>query len=495
MGIIQKQSIRSSFFIIIGFAIGAFNMLVLFPKFLTPDQIGLTRAMLDISVTLSTLCTLGTVSVVYKFFPFYNYYLDKKKNDLPLITAIICLFGFSLVLLCGFIFKDFIVRKLGKAPEFAAYFYTVYPFTFLLLMFTWLEAFSWGLKKTVITNFLRETGVRMLTMVLIVLYALHLVSTNGFINLFSLLYLVPVIILLVVLIKTGRWQFSFTGISSVTRRLKSRMLAFGLFVFGAQFLNVLSRTNDTIMIAGLKGLEETAVFAISSYIVAVLEIPQRSITAISIPVLAESWKNNDIKNIEHIYRKSVANLLVIGLALFGLIFLNAHNLTAFLGESYSQVSTIVFVMGIAKVLDLGTGINGTIINTSNYWKFDFYTNVLYTILSLPLNFFLIRAYGLYGAAFALVISLTLYNTVRFIFLYKKFGLQPYTGKSALALLIAFVVYGIVYLIPHFSNIYIDTFLRTILFSVLFFPSAYIAKVAPDLNAIAENSINRILRRK
>jgi hypothetical protein len=34
MGIIQKQGVKSSFYIMLGFVIGAINLLVLFPLFL-----------------------------------------------------------------------------------------------------------------------------------------------------------------------------------------------------------------------------------------------------------------------------------------------------------------------------------------------------------------------------------------------------------------------------------------------------------------------------
>ena len=465
--------------------------MVLYPKFLTQSELGLTRAMFDIAYTLSTLCTFGTIPVVYKFYPFYNYYLKDKKNDLPFITAIICLIGFILVVAFGIVFKDLIVRKLGKSPEFATYFYTVYPFTFLLLLFAWLESFAWGLKKTVITNFLRETGFRFVGTVLILLYGFHVISIKYFLNLFSFSYLLPAIILLIILIRSRDWKFSVTGLSQVSRRIGPRMIRFALFVFSSQFLNVLARTNDTILIIGLQGLGEAAVFSIATYIVAVMEIPQRSMNAISIPVLAESWKNRDLKKIEHIYTKSVENLLVIGLGIFGLIFLNSHNVTSFLGKNYERIEMIVFIMGIAKVLDLGTGINTQIIGTSNYSKFDTYTNIFYIVLSLPLNFFLIKYFGLYGAAFANVIAQTLYNAVRFIFLYRKFGLQPYTLKNLLAVIIAGAAYFIVYRIPFIEGVFADTGVRTFTFILLFAPAIYFSKVSPDLNAIVRNAIKRI----
>ena len=68
MGIIQKQGIKSSIFIMIGFVIGAVNLLVLFPMFFSKNDQGLVRAMIDIGATLSVFCTLGTLPVVYKFF-------------------------------------------------------------------------------------------------------------------------------------------------------------------------------------------------------------------------------------------------------------------------------------------------------------------------------------------------------------------------------------------------------------------------------------------
>ncbi len=498
MGIIQKQSVKSSLFILLGFIIGAINILVLFPKFFTQSEIGITRAMIDISATLSILCTLGSLPVIYKFFPFYNDYTGPDKNDLPMITAIACTIGFTITCLVGYFAREFIIRKLGKSPEFASFFYTVYPYTFFLLLFMWLEAFSWCLKKTALPNFLRETAIRIITTILIILYALKIIDLTLFINLFSLIYLLPAIFLLITLIKSGQWKLNFVPFSSVTKRLKKRMFSFSMFLFGVQFLNILARTNDTFLVIGLRGLAETGIFSIALYVSAAMEIPQRSITSISIPILAEAWKNKDMRRISSIYSKSISNLLVIALGMFGLIWLNIHNLVTFLnhlaskGTSYyAIISPLVFVMGLSKVLDLSTGVNGQIIGTSNYWRFDFYTNVFYTLLSIPLNFILIKHLGLMGLAYSNLIALSLYNSFRFIFLYKKFGLQPYQLKHLLVLLLCIVLYLAIHLIPQAGNLYIDILIRSTLFIMLFVPILYFSKIAPDLTNMVTDKINLI----
>ena len=388
MGIIQKQGIKSSIFIMIGFVIGAVNLLVLFPMFFSKNDQGLVRAMIDIGATLSVFCTLGTLPVVYKFFPFYNHYLGPKKNELPFLTLIINLIGFGLLMWIGWENKDFIIRKLGKSPSLATYFNYVYPYTFFLMIFYWLEAFAWGLQKGVFTNFLRETAVRILTTILILGVGLKWLNLDEFILLFSGIYVIPTLLLIYNLSTSHEWSFRSFKISSVTKRLKWKMLNFALFVFAGQFFNLLARTNDTFMIVGLRGLSDAGIFAIATYVAAIMEIPQRSLNAISIPVLAKSWKDKDFANIKHVYHKSVSNLLAIGLLLFGLIWLNIENLVAFLnwvsnkeGGGYEALAPIVFIMGLAKLIDLATGVNGQIIGTSNYSRFDFFTNLFYEFTS------------------------------------------------------------------------------------------------------------------
>ena len=506
MGIIQKQGLKSSLFIMIGFIIGAFNLLVLFPLFFSKSDQGLVRAMIDIGATLSIFCTLGTLPVVYKFYPFYNQYLGPKKNELPFITLMVNLIGFGLILIIGWQEKDFILRKLGKSPDLALYFNYVYPYTFFLLLFFWLEGFAWGLRKGVVTNFLKETVVRILTTILILAFGFKYISFPTFIALFSGIYLIPTLILISTLIQTKEWSIKNIKISSVTLRLKGRMINFALFVFAGQFFNLLARTNDTFLIFGLRGLSDTGIFAIATYVSAILEIPQRSLNSITIPVLAESWKNKDMANIKHIYHKSVSNLLAIGLLLFGLIWLNIENLVAFLNwishqqvGGYDALTKLIFILGIAKLIDLGTGVNSQIIGTSNYWKFDFYTNLFYIILSLPLNYFLIKNYGLEGLAFSNLVALTLYNSVRFGFLNRKFNLQPYTWRHGIFLVASIILMLTIHQLPSFNNIIVNILIQSLSFGIAFYALAYWINPAPEIlnffNDLIKNKIPGFFKRK
>jgi len=224
-----------------------------------------------------------------------------------------------------------------------------------------------------------------------------------------------------------------------------------------------------------------------------MEIPQRSLNAVTIPVLAESWKDKNMKNITHIYTRSVTNLLIVGLVMFFLILLNVRDLAIFLGKDYNGIEKVVFFLGVAKLIDLGTGANALVIGTSNFWRVDFTTNVIYTLVALPLNYILISRYGLMGAAYSTLISQTFFNLMRYGFLWYKFNLQPYRWKHLLTVVLAFAAALVAWYIPHMHSVFVDATLRTATFCALFFPALYFTRIAPDANQAILKYVRRLRR--
>lgn len=280
--------------------------------------------------------------------------------------------------------------------------------------------------------------------------------------------------------------------SSVTRRLRGKMVNFGLFIFGSQFLNLLSKTVDTFILSAKsdRGLTDAAIFTIATYVVTLMEVPQRSMNSVSVSFLAQAWKDKNLLRITSIYKKSVTNLLLVGLCMFALMWLNLSNISKLLGKDFTGIESVIFFMGIGKLIDLGTGANSQIIGTSSYWKVDFTTNVVYTLVALPLNYFLIAHYGLMGAAYSNLISLAFYNLLRFGFLWKKFGMQPYTWKDLLAIAFTAGIVLLTNLIPVFGNFIADVAVRSFTFLFLFALAVYISKISDAANEMADNFLRR-----
>jgi len=497
MGVIGKQSIQASVFIYIGFAIGALNILVLFPneKYFTLAQFGLTKILVDFSLLIAMLCTLGTFPAVVKFYPFYNSYLPRKKNDFPFLTTVAVLTGCLLFVILLPFFKGILTRKYGeRSPLFVEYFNLLYPLTISMAFLYLFEAYSWAAKKSVLPAITRELIVRVLTTLLIVCVMTGLLNFNQFINLYSLIYVPPVLILLFVLVRSGDITFHFT-ISSVTKRLGKRIVIFSLFLFSGQALNILARTLDSIIISSQSsgGLRDTGIFTIATYFIALMEVPVRGMTGIAMSVLAHAWKDKDLVKVFSIYRKTALNLLVAGLGIMSVLVLNMPNAIKFLGPEYQTMYEIVLILGFSKLIDLGTGLNSHLLLTSKHWRIEFFTNIFLVLMAGVFNYILVKKYDIIGSAWATLIAFTVYNSVRFALIWRLFKMQPFSKKNLYVLVIAFVCFFMLWIIPYMGNLYFDSFVRTVLFSVLFGFAIIRFHISEDINQFFSIGLKRIQR--
>ena len=493
MGVVRKQSILSSIYIYIGFAIGALNILVLFPKYFTPAEIGLTRILLDVALLFATLCTLGSIPITLKFAPFYQRYLPARKNDLPFLTMALAATGCLLLTVILPLAKPLIIRKFGaRSPLFVEYFDLVYPFAITLVFFSLLEAHAWSRKKTVLSNALKEFAFRLLTTLLILVFIAQWIDFSTFIRLYSWIFLLPVVIFLFSLSRDG--QFSLRPqVSAVTRRLAPRMASFGAFVFGGAVLNIIARTNDTIILASQSsgGLADAAVFTIATYLVTVMEVPQRSLVSISTPVIAEAWRDKNLPKIDRMYQKTALNLLISGLGIFGLVQLNMDNAIRFLGPEYQALGMIVLTSGVAKLIDLATGLNTQILLLSKYWKIEFLSNMLLVALSIPLNYWLTKKFNVMGPAYGNLIALTVFNFGRFMILRKLFGLQPFRPAHLKAIIIAVLCFLLAYALPTMGNLFLDVIIRSSIFSAAFAFLVFKLRVSEDINGLLDSIKSRL----
>ncbi|SEW52407.1 oligosaccharide flippase family protein [Chitinophaga arvensicola] len=495
MGVVKHQSIKSSLLIYLGFAIGGINTVLLFPHFFTGDQFGLTRIFFDLGLIMVPFCTFSTGTMMNRYYPYYSTHLSEKKNDLLTWVFLISLLGFLLFVGGTFIFKGLIVRKYNtNSPLFIDYFYLLYPAVFGLVMYTVFESYSWSRHETVLSNSLKELGVRIFTTFLIVLYVFKWISFPVFMWLFSLSYFFALLVLLICLRRKNLLHFTFR-ISSVTRRMYKRMGVYSGTVMSATLFFVVAQNVDSLIISSFKGLNQAAYLSIATYMATLIQVPQRSIASIATPVMAQAWKDKDISKIDEIYKKSAILQLVAALFIFLFIWLNIDNIYKMMPAEYSVAKYVVFYLGVAKVIDMGTGANQQLLSTSRLWYFELVSSTLLVAMSIPLNYFLIREYGITGSGYALLISMFTFNTIRYIFIWIRFGLQPFSLNTLKAIGISAVVYfACHYALPDLGNLYINILLSGICFTLLFVSGILILRVSEDINSTFFSVLRKITAR-
>src|SRR6185312_2415657 len=290
MSQVRKQSIISTVFVYAGFVIG-FVSTFLFTRqgsVFTPSEYGLTQIFIAVGNLMFAFANLGMVSVVYKFYPYFNDNLPKKKNDLLTWTLLVSVFGFCCVILSGIVFKDFVIRKFGgNSPEFIQYYFWVFPFGFSLLIFSMFEVFAWNIRKSIFTTFLRELLFRLLTLILIFLLSFKLISSfDTFIKMYAFSYGVVALVLLVYLIWKKEFYITFT-ISRVTKKFYKKMVSMASLIYVGSTIYTIAAFIDTIIIMSLKGTDAVGIFSLGFVVSGLVQAPQRGAVAASIPVLSK----------------------------------------------------------------------------------------------------------------------------------------------------------------------------------------------------------------
>ena len=78
MGIIIRQSIKGTIVNYVGIAIGFFTTFFVLTRFLTAEEIGLTRVLIEAATLIAGLAQLGTNSSIVRFYPYFK---DEAHKD------------------------------------------------------------------------------------------------------------------------------------------------------------------------------------------------------------------------------------------------------------------------------------------------------------------------------------------------------------------------------------------------------------------------------
>ena len=491
---IQRQSILSTIIIFLGFAIGALNLIVLQPIILTTEEWGLTRVITESAILLASFATLGTNSVAAKFLPFYKTYLKPNEIDLPAKASKVFAAGLFLTLLILLLLKPQITEVFGRNnPYFVKFYYVLVYFVIFQATFLFLEIYAWYAGKTVFANALKEFLFRAFTTACLLLYWFEWISFDTFMALFGCIYLPLVVLLAWSINRAGGFPVHWKT-SSVTRRLRPKMISLGGFVFLTTISNIAFVVCDTLFLAAIYNFSQAGIYAVAQYFAQVLEVPMRSMQTSAVPIIGNYWQKRNLKGLQSIYRKSSINLLVTGSGIGGLIIINLPNVVKFLPAEYGVIAIPVCILIIGRLINLGTGVNAQLIQLSKFWKFDFASTLIYSVIGIPLNFLLIRRWGMEGAAIANVIAMIVYNGVRFIFLYAKFRLQPFTPKTLWVILGAAILVAGVYLLPRFENLFVDGIIKSVIFSVIFGFAVIRFRLSHEMVALYEKWMPKLFGR-
>jgi len=484
MGIVIRQSIKSSIFSYLGVLIGYLNILWLFPKILDPDQIGLVRTIQHVAMILVPFAQIGISQSIIKFFPQFSK-IDNGKRELFSFFIFSTLFSVFIVLLIFNLFRNEILFVFkDKAAQFIDFFNLSLIILFILSVHGVLEAFCRSLLKTVVPNFLRNVFLRLMTLAIIVLYFLGIFTFETLllliviINGFNLVALIGYLIFL----REFKFVFYFRLFDKVTLK---KIINYCLFSLLGASGSIMILNIDSIMVTSLLGLSANGIYTTAFFIGVIIEIPRRAISEITSPLIASGFQNNDFESIKTIYKKTSLNQLIIGLLLYVGIISNLDNIFYLIPKSeiFEAGKYVVVFIGLGKLISMAAGTTGEIIVLSKYYRYNIIFLVIVAFVTFYTNYLLIPIYGITGAAIGSAISLAFFNLIKFLFILWRIKIQPFTFNTLKTIGIGILAFVISYLIPQNSSEIIDILLRSFVIFVVYSLLVLFLKVSPDVNQL------------
>lgn len=488
MGIIEKQATKNAIYSYLGAGLG-FLTVMWSSHLLSPDENGLTRVLVSISVLFSQFGGLGFNAVTIRFFPYFRS-KDKGHHGYLFYGIITTLLGFFICYICFLLFKGNIIsNNQEKSKLFVEYLFYLMPLTLFTLFFNLFDYYLRACYSSVIGSFSKDLIQRVLIISSLFLYFLKAIDFPLFVFLYVAATCIPTLILLIYIIKLGEWHVKPVR-GFVSKELRKEMIYLSLFSILSGGTGVLISNIDIIMVNQQLGLKETGIYGIAFYFGTIITIPSRALLRIAISVVAEAFKKNDLKEIENLYKKSCNSQLTIGLLLFIGIFINIDNIMALLPVEYAEGKNVILLVSLGYLVDMGTGINYIIMLTSRYYRYDGYFMFFILFVTILANYLLIPAFGIVGSALATAITISLYNLMRWVFIYVKFGMQPYDFNIIKIIAISFMALLAGYLFPKLPSLFLDIALRSGTTTIVFVLLLLKSEAAPDINAKIRKNLKR-----
>ena len=488
MGVIAKQSIRGTIVTYLGIGVGIITTFFVLTRFLTSEEIGLARVLIDAATLFVGLAQLGTNNSIIRFYPYFK---DKDGDHGFFFWALVVPFiGFVLFALVYWLCRVPLGAWFGdKSPLFVEYYYFVLPLAFFMLYQTICETTSNVLMHIVVPRAVRELVVRVGLLALYLLYAFRVLSMDGFVIGLCANYAIAATINIIYFFSLQpihlKPDFAFLR---ENQGLVRKYLVYTAFLIVSATTTVLAPTLSSFFVTAKMGLDSTGIFAIATYMAVMVSVPYRSVTAIASPQLSRAIKEQNREECSRLIRQVTRNLLLIGGFILLLIWVNIDLIYHILpnGELYAQAKEVVLILGISQLVMATFSICLTTLNYSKYYAMSLLLSLILTVSAIILNNYLVPTRGMEGAALSNLLSYAGYFLLIIITVVALCHVQVVDRRWFLSLLLLLALFGANALwqayIPA-MNIWLDSIARSLVILGSGAWIAYTAKLSPEINEV------------
>lgn len=503
MGVVVRQSIKGTIINYIGVLVGFITTFFIVTKYLTTEEVGLTRVLVDASILLSGLAQLGTSTSAMRYYPYFK---NEKEKDYGFFgwSVIIPLIGFVLFSILFFVFKHPIENYFSKnSALFVDYIYFVLPMSFFMMYLLVFETNSNLLMQIVVPKFIREVGIRLMTLLVYLLYAFDVINLDGMVIALCLTYGVAMVLNVIYLFSLQKVSFKIRP-SFVSSWLRKDFIFYTLFLLVTSLAGNILPVLNTFFVSGKLGLAVAGINTIAVYIANLVEIPYRSLSAISRPKISQGMKEDDVHGVNSLIKSVSLHQFMASSFIFLIIWCNIELIYSLIpnGDVYDEAKFVVLILALVKIFNTTLNVSQTVLSYSKYYYYSLFFTILLTVAAIVLNIKLIPILGMEGSALASLISYVIYYFFMLIFVRWKVKVSPFSNKEFYTLLIIVSLFAIDWLMQRYMSVHLislfetkiigqilDSVVRTSVLLVTGVVSIYKLKISKQVNDIIDKFLS------
>ena len=485
MGLVIRQSLKASISNYAGLAIGYINILILMPKVFQPAEVGISRFVIDISGVLAGFASLGIAYSMSRFFPKFH---DKNSSyhhgftfwvysipilGLLLLSAVLLISGPSILNLL----KD-------GGSNTTNYIHVILPLTVIMLFTVVTEQYCAQFGRIVVVNILRENGLRLINLILIVLAWNSVLSFNQFLIWLLISYLVVLVVDIVYLFSINPLSFrpDFKFIKN-HKAIKNDFFAFsGITILGSVGPLIITRSDYfSVSIAG--GDKLLGIYSTALSIAIMTELPKRVILPLLQPIISKLIHEEKWAELKEVVRKGNINQVLIGMFILLGLWFNADSIYSLMpnGELYQSGKFVILIIGIAKLIELFSILPGIVINNSPFYRWNLVVIAVWLFAIFMTYHLAVPIWGINGTALGVAAGYLSFAILNSFIVYKYYKIH-WLNIGWIKILILFLAMLVIHhFVPYFGNVWLNIFIRSIALVSLFAGLVFGLKLSEDLN--------------
>lgn len=499
MGIVVKQSIKGTIMNYLGVAVGFVTTFFVMTKYLTPEEIGLTRVLADAAILLSGLAQMGTATSAIRYYPFFK---DAKNRDHGFFgwTLIVPFIGFIIFTILFFVFKPALIAYFSKnSAMFVDYMYFVIPMAFFMVYLVVFETNSNLLMRIVFPRFVREVGIRLFTLIDYILYIVGVINLDGMVIGLCVTYVLATLLNIIYLLTLKKISFKIEP-GYVDTKLRRDFLKYTIFMVVSSVVTTIIPVLNSFMVTAKMGLFFTGIYKIATDMAALVEMPYRALGSISKPAVSQAMKDGEIPKVQELTKSVALHQLIAGMFVFFIIWINIDLFYSVLpnGDIYSAGKWVFMVLVLAKLVNTSLNIGVTVLSYSKYYYIQLIFTAILTTLAIVFNNIFIPKYEMVGSAMASLLSFLIYYALLLSAIAWKSKVHPFSWNMLKLIVIMVILFLINWLsmryiskpiVAAFGNgiviEFVEAIIRTLILTGIGMAAIYYWNISKQVNELID----------